>query len=179
MRIERTDLGVSRCETRPGVEAEVRAIIEEVRTGGDEAVLRLTERFDKAELGPDQLRVDARELEGSVGVLEPDVLRGLRTAIANVRAVVKAQSREPVSVDLEQGQHVEIVEVKGSVELAPLTGLVDGIVDLTATGRTLEENHLHVVEEIGVCTARLIANPVAHKLKGDQIDRIVEGIRVS
>jgi ATP phosphoribosyltransferase len=50
-------------------------------------------------------------------------------------------------------------------------------VDLTATGRTLEENGLHVVEEIGVCTARLIANPVAHKLKAAEIDRIVERIR--
>ena len=79
----------------------------------------------------------------------------------------------------ETGRQAEIVEVKGSVELAPLTGLVDGIVDLTATGRTLEENHLRVVEEIGVCTARLIANPVAHKLKGEQIDRIVEGIRAA
>ncbi len=77
----------------------------------------------------------------------------------------------------ETGRQAEIVEVKGSVELAPLTGLVDGIVDLTATGRTLAENHLRVVEEIGVCTARLIANPVAHKLKADQIDRIVERIR--
>ena len=111
MRIERTDSGVTRREIRPGVEEEVRAILEEVRTGGDEAVLRLTERFDKAELGPEQLRVDPRELEASLGVLEPDVLRGLRTAIANVRAVVKAQSRDPVSVELEQGQHVEIVEV--------------------------------------------------------------------
>ena len=50
------------------------------------------------------------------------------------------------------GRQAEIVEVKGSVELAPLTGLVDGIVDLTASGRTLEENNLRVVEEIGVCT---------------------------
>jgi ATP phosphoribosyltransferase len=79
----------------------------------------------------------------------------------------------------ETGRQAEIVEVKGSVELAPLTGLVDGIVDLTATGRTLAENHLRVVEEIGVCTARLIANPVAHKLKADRIDRIVERIRAS
>jgi ATP phosphoribosyltransferase len=69
--------------------------------------------------------------------------------------------------------------VKGSVELAPLTGLVDGIVDLTATGRTLVENQLRVTEEIHVSTARLIANPVAHKLKGANIDRIVEGIRAS
>ena len=111
MRIERSDLGVTRREIRPGFREEVRAILDEVRTGGDEAVLRLTERFDKAELGPGQLRVDARELEASVGSLEPEVLRGLRTAIANVRAVVRAQARDPVSVELEQGQRVEIVEI--------------------------------------------------------------------
>jgi ATP phosphoribosyltransferase len=75
------------------------------------------------------------------------------------------------------GRQAEIVEVKGSVELAPLTGLVDGIVDLTATGATLRENHLRVVEEIGHCTARLIANPVAHKLKAAQIDRLIERLR--
>jgi ATP phosphoribosyltransferase len=79
----------------------------------------------------------------------------------------------------DTGRQAEIVEVKGSVELAPLTGLVDGIVDLTATGRTLAENHLRVAEEIAVCTARLIANPVAHKLKADRIDRIVESIRAT
>jgi ATP phosphoribosyltransferase len=77
----------------------------------------------------------------------------------------------------ETGRQAEIVEVKGSVELAPLTGLVDGIVDLTATGRTLSENQLEVVEEIQVCTARLIANPVAHKLKAGAVDALVERIR--
>jgi ATP phosphoribosyltransferase len=77
----------------------------------------------------------------------------------------------------ETGRQADIVEVKGSVELAPLTGLVDGIVDLTATGRTLIENHLEVVEEIEVCTARLIANPVAHKLKAEAIDALVDRIR--
>ena len=77
------------------------------------------------------------------------------------------------------GRQAEIVEVKGSVELAPLTGLVDGIVDLTATGTTLAENGLRVMEEIGVCTARLIANPVAHKLKAAAIDRLVERIRAA
>jgi ATP phosphoribosyltransferase len=77
----------------------------------------------------------------------------------------------------ETGRQAEIVEVKGSVELAPLTGLVDGIVDLTATGTTLAENGLREVEQIEICTARLIANPVAHKLKADQIDAIVEKVR--
>ena len=75
------------------------------------------------------------------------------------------------------GRQAEIVAVKGSVELAPLTGLVDGIVDLTATGKTLAENGLEVVEEIVTCTARLIANPVAHKLKAAEIDALVERIR--
>jgi ATP phosphoribosyltransferase len=77
----------------------------------------------------------------------------------------------------DSGRQAEIVEVKGSVELAPLTGLVDGIVDLTATGKTLAENNLKVVEKIATSTARLIANPVAHKLKAAEIDAIVEKVR--
>jgi ATP phosphoribosyltransferase len=77
----------------------------------------------------------------------------------------------------QTGRQAEIVEVKGSVELAPLTGLVEGIVDLTATGRTLEQNGLVVREEIAESTARLIANPVAHKLKAGTIDDLVGRIR--
>lgn len=74
----------------------------------------------------------------------------------------------------DTGRQAEIVEVKGSVELAPLTGLVEGIVDLTATGATLRENGLVVREEIAHCTARLIANPVAHKVKARAIDELLE-----
>jgi ATP phosphoribosyltransferase len=77
----------------------------------------------------------------------------------------------------ETGRQAEIVEVKGSVELAPLTGLVDAIVDLTASGRTLAENRLEEREEIDACTARLIANPVAHKLKAAAIDDLLGRIR--
>jgi ATP phosphoribosyltransferase len=77
------------------------------------------------------------------------------------------------------GRQAEMVEVKGSVELAPLTGLVDGIVDLTATGTTLRENGLVVREEIVVCTARLIGNPVAHKLKAAAIDELLERVRAA
>jgi ATP phosphoribosyltransferase len=75
------------------------------------------------------------------------------------------------------GRQSEIVEVKGSVELAPLTGMVDAIVDLTATGTTLRENNLVEREEIVVCTARLIANPVSHKLKAAQMDAVLEQLR--
>jgi len=77
----------------------------------------------------------------------------------------------------ETGRQGEIVEVKGSVELAPLTGLAEAIVDLTATGTTLRENGLVVREEIVVCTARLISNPVAYRLKAPQIDRLLERLR--
>ena len=62
-------------------------------------------------------------------------------------------------------------------ELAPLTGLVEAIVDLTQTGTTLRENGLVVREELWASTARLIANPVAHKLKAAAIDEVVEGLR--
>jgi ATP phosphoribosyltransferase len=75
------------------------------------------------------------------------------------------------------GRQAEIVEVKGSVELAPLTGMVEAIVDLTATGTTLRENNLVVREEIVVCTARLIANRVSHKLKAGPIDELLEQLR--
>jgi ATP phosphoribosyltransferase len=77
----------------------------------------------------------------------------------------------------ETGRQAEIVEVKGSVELAPLTGMVEAIVDLTATGTTLKENNLVVREELMVCTARLIANPVSHKLKAAAIDDLLERLR--
>lgn len=75
------------------------------------------------------------------------------------------------------GRQVEVIEVKGSVELAPLVGLGDGIVDLVATGRTLEENGLEVREEIVECTARFVANRVAHKLRAAEIDDLTGRLR--
>jgi ATP phosphoribosyltransferase len=77
----------------------------------------------------------------------------------------------------ETGRAAEIVEVKGSVELAPLVGLADGIVDLVDTGRTLAENDLEVREEIATCTARLVANRVSHKLRAAEIDDLVARMR--
>jgi ATP phosphoribosyltransferase len=76
----------------------------------------------------------------------------------------------------EAGRRAEVIEVKGSVELAPISGLAEGIVDLTATGRTLRDNHLEVREVIADCTARLVANRVAHKLRQGEIDDIVRRI---
>ncbi|HEU4980824.1 MAG TPA: ATP phosphoribosyltransferase [Solirubrobacterales bacterium] len=77
----------------------------------------------------------------------------------------------------ETGRQAEVIEVKGSVELAPLVGLADGIVDLVATGRTLKENGLEVREEIATSSARLVANRVSHKLRAVEVDDLVERLR--
>jgi ATP phosphoribosyltransferase len=77
----------------------------------------------------------------------------------------------------QTGRQVEVIEVKGSVELAPLVGLADGIVDLVDTGRTLAENDLEIREEIAGCTARLVANRVAHKLRAAEVDELAERLR--
>ena len=96
---------------RPGVAEAVGTILRDVREQGDRAVLRYTERFDRAELRADQLQVDPNEIEASLGVLEPEVVGGLRIAIANVRAVVRAQLAAPAAIDLPEGQRVEVAEV--------------------------------------------------------------------
>ena len=77
----------------------------------------------------------------------------------------------------QTGRQAEVVEVKGSVELAPLVGLADGIVDLVDTGRTLEENDLEVREEITSSSARLVSNRIAHKLRAAEVDALTERLR--
>jgi histidinol dehydrogenase len=94
----------------PAVAEPVREILRDVREEGDRAVLRHTARLDHAELAPSALRVDDREVEASVAILDPDVLAGIRTAIANVRDLVRAQLRDPVIAELEQGQRIEVTE---------------------------------------------------------------------
>jgi len=73
-----------------------------------------------------------------------------------------------------RGIQVDIVKLGGSVEVAPQVGLSDWIVDLVASGRTLRENRLAVVEEFAVCTARLIANRVAYARHRERIAGLVE-----
>lgn len=72
-----------------------------------------------------------------------------------------------------KGMDVDIVKIEGSVELAPLVGLADGIVDIVETGTTLKENGLEVCEDVAPISARLIVNTVSMKLKQERIDEIV------
>lgn len=74
------------------------------------------------------------------------------------------------------GMDVEIVKIDGSVELAPLLGLADGIVDIVETGSTLKENGLEIVSDVAPISARLIVNAASIKLKKDKIDKIISDI---
>jgi len=73
-----------------------------------------------------------------------------------------------------KGVHVDLIKLYGSMELAPLTGLADAIVDLVSTGRTLKANRLKAVEEIGTVSARLVVNQAALKLKRDAIRPLID-----
>ena len=72
---------------------------------------------------------------------------------------------------------IDIIKLNGSIELAPILGLSDVIVDIVETGTTLKENDLDVVETIVPISARLIANKASFKFKTEEIEKIVEGMR--
>jgi ATP phosphoribosyltransferase len=140
---------------------------------GKDVLMEQSERsvFELLDLGFGRCRMVLASEEG-----EPDPAAEALRRLGVVRVATK-YPRVAAAFFERTGRQAEIVEVKGSVELAPLTGLVEAIVDLTATGSTLRENRLVEREEIAVATARLIANPVAHKLKAAAIDELVGRLR--
>ena len=97
------------------------------------------------------------------------VRRGARLRVATK---YMQTAREHFAV---KGVHVDLIKLYGSMELAPLLGLADAIVDLVATGNTLRANRLHAVEEIRPISARLIVNQAALKLKRDAIQPLLDG----
>jgi len=140
---------------------------------GKDVLMEQSERsvFELLDLGFGRCRMVLASVDD-----EPDPAAEALRRLGVVRVATK-YPRTAADFFERTGRQAEIVEVKGSVELAPLTGLVEAIVDLTATGTTLRENRLAVREEIAVATARLIANPVAHKLKARAIDEVLEMLR--
>ncbi|QKS72263.1 ATP phosphoribosyltransferase [Paenalkalicoccus suaedae] len=74
----------------------------------------------------------------------------------------------------EQGEQVEIIKLNGSIELAPIVGLADRIVDIVSTGQTLKENGLVEIETMIPITSRFIVNPVSYRTKSKQIDEMVD-----
>lgn len=75
-----------------------------------------------------------------------------------------------------RGLQVELVKLSGNIELAPLIGLADQVVDITATGRTLKENHLRIVDDVLESTARFVANPVSLKTNSDRVTGLASAL---
>lgn len=75
------------------------------------------------------------------------------------------------------GVQIDIIKLNGSIELAPMVGLAEMIVDIVETGRTLKENRLVEVATINTCTARFIANRVSFKMKFERITKMVEDLK--
>ncbi len=75
------------------------------------------------------------------------------------------------------GRQAEVIALHGSIELAPLVGLSECIVDLTATGTTLRENNLVVLDSISYSTARVIANRGSYRLRHDEVAAVVDAMR--
>ena len=74
------------------------------------------------------------------------------------------------------GREIDMIHLNGSIEIAPILGLSDVIVDIVETGTTLRENDLEVIETVVPISARLIANRASYKFKNEQIIRVAEGI---
>ncbi len=107
-----------------------------------------------------------------------DKAAGVRQAIGHAE-VVRVATKYPRTARRYfegMGRQAEIIALRGSIELAPLVGLADCIVDLTATGTTLRENDLVVLDEISTSTARLIANRGAYRLRNREVAALVDAM---
>ena len=133
---------------------------------------------------------DVLDEHGGLGLYQPLDLKIARCRMVvaapagyDYRGAVRQGARLKVATKYVQtarehfaakGMHVDLIKLYGSMELAPLTGLADAIVDLVSTGKTLKANRLKVVEEIAPLSARLIVNQAALKLKRAAIQPLLE-----
>lgn len=111
-----------------------------------------------------------------VAVPKSSGIRHVRQLGFNSRVATK-YPRVAARYFLEQGIQIDVIPLHGNIELAPLVGLADAVVDLTETGRTLRENDLIPIASVGVSTARLIANRVRYKLQYERIAALVAALR--
>ncbi len=133
---------------------------------------------------------DVLDEQGGIGLYQPLDLRIARCRMMvavregfDYAGAVKQGARLKVATKYVQtarehfaakGVHVDLIKLYGSMELAPLVGLADAIVDLVSTGGTLKANHLVAVEEIAQISSRLIMNPVSLKLKRKTLQPILD-----
>jgi len=99
-----------------------------------------------------------------------------RTEMPSVPRVATKYPRIATDHFAARGIQAEVIFVQGSVELAPLVGLADLIVDLVETGSTLKENHLVVIEEVAAISSVVVANRSAYKLRSSEIAPLLEAL---
>ena len=110
-------------------------------------------------------------------VAGPKEFAGKLDKVNNLRVASKFTNIAKNYFFIEKGRTVEIIKLTGSVELAPLVGLSEVIVDIVESGKTLEENGLDVLETICDLSARLVVNRVSMKMERERILYIVEQLR--
>ncbi|MBR1758622.1 MAG: ATP phosphoribosyltransferase [Lachnospiraceae bacterium] len=110
-------------------------------------------------------------------VCGPDSARELVARGENFRVATKYPNIAKDYFFNRKHQTVEIIKLNGSVELGPIVGLADVIVDIVETGTTLKENGLMVLEEICDLSARMVVNEVSMKMEHDRIEEIIRGLR--
>ena len=100
--------------------------------------------------------------------------------LENIRGQLKVASKYPnvaTKYFMENGRQIDTIKLNGSVELAPIVGLSDVIVDIVETGSTLKENGLEVIQDMYPVSARLVANKVSFKTKNGKIREMIEKIK--
>lgn len=110
-------------------------------------------------------------------VAGPKELEGKLDQLNNKRVATKYPNIAREYFEHRRRETIEIIKLNGSVELAPLVGLSEVIVDLVESGRTLKENGLAVLDEIADISARLVVNRVSMKMESERINRIIDDIR--
>lgn len=141
---------------------------------------------DLGVVGKDTLMEESRDLYEvlnlgfgacKMAVAGPSDLIGKLDDIPDKRVATKYPKVARDYFELEKKESIEIIKLNGSVELAPLVGLSEVIVDIVESGRTLKENNLVVLEEICDISARLVVNKVSMKMKNDRIRNLISGMR--
>jgi ATP phosphoribosyltransferase len=110
-------------------------------------------------------------------VCGPPEMRGKLSGVGNLRVASKFTNVARNHFFIDKGKTVEIIKLSGSVELAPLVGLSEVIVDIVESGKTLQENGLEVLEEICDISARLVVNRVSMKMERERIRDVVEKLK--
>ncbi|NLO98714.1 MAG: ATP phosphoribosyltransferase, partial [Clostridiaceae bacterium] len=110
-------------------------------------------------------------------VAGPKELEGKMDSVSITRVATKYPEVARTYFRHKRRESVEIIKLSGSVELAPLVGLSEVIVDLVETGRTLKENGLVVLDTISEISARMVVNRVSMKMENQRITKIIEDMR--